>query len=102
MSGWGTLSSSGQSPTELMTVEVYAWTNDKCRESYALVWPDSIDETMLCAGSMDACKPVATPIDEDFAACAEVVDITCATQLDLGPNAEECVDSCQGDSGVSL
>ena len=85
-----------------MTVEVYAWTNDKCRESYALVWPDSIDETMLCAGSMDACKPVATPIDEDFAACAEVVDITCATQLDLGPNAEECVDSCQGDSGVSL
>ena len=75
VSGWGTLSSGGTSPDELRTVQVLAWTNAECEESYG---SDSIDTSMLCAGDP---YPGCNPEDE-------------------GDDA--CVDSCQGDSGGPL
>ena len=72
VSGWGTLSSGGSSPDELRTVQVRAWTNAECEESYGSA---AIDASMICAG-------------DPYPGC--------------NPGIESCVDSCQGDSGGPL
>ena len=72
VSGWGTLSSGGSSPDELRTVQVRAWTNTECEESYGSA---AIDASMICAG-------------DPYPGC--------------NPGIESCVDSCQGDSGGPL
>ena len=73
VSGWGTLESGGASPDELMTVQVYAWTNAECNSDDGYQF-SSIDESMLCAGNRYP---------------GECQD-------------SNCVDSCQGDSGGPL
>ena len=45
-SGWGTLSSGGNSPNDLHWVEVPAVTNNACKQGYG----STITDAMICAG----------------------------------------------------
>jgi len=55
ITGWGRLSSSGPSPTELMQAEVPLVSKERCSKSYG-----RIHDSMLCAGhdegGIDACQ----------------------------------------------
>ena len=56
ITGWGTLSSGGSQPKELMEASVPLVSKGRCQASY----PGKIDDTMLCAGldqgGVDACQ----------------------------------------------
>uniref|UniRef100_A0A8C5A830 Transmembrane serine protease 2 n=1 Tax=Gadus morhua TaxID=8049 RepID=A0A8C5A830_GADMO len=56
--GWGTLSSGGVSPDELMQAEVTIYSRDRCNQRHIL--DQQVTETMICAGKLaggvDSCQ----------------------------------------------
>ena len=55
MSGWGTLTEGGNTPTILQKVEVPIVSDDDCRESYGY---SDVSDSMICAGEegRDSCQ----------------------------------------------